>query len=430
MNKFLKILAALAGIILPLNASAQLTLEECQQLARDNYPLIKQYGLIEQTTNFSISNIKKGYLPQITFTGQASYQSDVTTLPEPLVNVMQSNGLNYLGLEKDQYRFALDINQIIWDGGNLSAQQGLATIESQVQTAQLDVALYAIRKKVNDLYFGILLIEDKIKLCNDLMSLLSANCQKIENLLNCGAATQTDLNILKAEYLNVRQDYEQLISTQRSFKQMLAIFIGKNYDEIVDLERPTATMPQTFMNQRPELNLYSSQLQQIDAHEKLLNSGIKPSLSLFAQGWYGYTGYNMFNDMFSHDFTLNGIIGVKLSWNISNLYSYKNNKEKLTISRHSIETAKDTFLFNVNLQSSQEVEAIKQYHTMMLNDEEIISLRSSVRQSAESKFEQGIIDVNDLLQEIIRENQARIAHSIHEIEMLRNIYELRNTINQ
>ncbi|MBO5225374.1 MAG: TolC family protein [Parabacteroides sp.] len=411
-------------------AGDQLTLEECQQLAQENYPLLKRYNLIQQTTEYSLQNINRGYLPQLVFSGQATYQSDVATLPELLTNLLAQNGYAVKGLDKDQYRIALDLNQIIWDGGNLKAQKENVTAQGEIQTKQTDVDMYNIRERINNLYFGILLIEDKIRLSQDLQTLLQSNYDKLESMRQNGTAMQADVNAIRAEYLKTNQQLTELTSMRQSFQQMLTLFIGKQVTANTTLLKPNATLPISLENLRPELQMFDAQLQQTEAQRRLLNSEVRPRLSLFAQGFYGYPGYNMFEDMFNHDFSLNGLVGVRLSWNISKLYTHKNDKRKLVLAQNQIENAREVFLFNNQLQSTQEQEAIERYRKMMSEDDEIIRLRTSVRQVAEAKLKHGVIDVNNLLQEITRENQARTNQSSHEIEMLKHIYELRHTVNQ
>lgn len=411
-------------------AGDQLTLEECQQLAQENYPLLKRYNLIQQTTEYSLQNINRGYLPQLVFSGQATYQSDVATLPELLTNLLVQNGYAVKGLDKDQYRIALDLNQIIWDGGNLKAQKENVTAQGEIQTKQTDVDMYNIRERINNLYFGILLIEDKIRLNQDLQTLLQSNCDKLESMLQNGTAMQADVNAIRAEYLKTNQQLTELTSMRQSFQQILTLFIGKQVTANTTLLKPNATLPISLENLRPELQMFDAQLQQTEAQRRLLNNEVRPRLSLFAQGFYGYPGYNMFEDMFNHDFSLNGLVGVRLSWNISKLYTHKNDKRKLVLAQNQIENAREVFLFNNQLQSTQEQEAIERYRKMMSEDDEIIRLRTSVRQAAEAKLKHGVIDVNNLLQEITRENQARTNQSSHEIEMLKHFYELRHTVNQ
>lgn len=419
-----------AVMLLSVSADAQLTLDECQQMASDNYPLLQKYDLVRQATEYTIKNIQRGYWPQLSLGGQVSYQSEVTDLPDVLSHLLSESSPNYKGMAKDQYQIALDLNQVIWDGGHIKARRDLAASDAEVQVAQADVEMYAIRSRVNELFFGILLLDEKIRLNETLQTLLLDNCRMLETRKMHGTAMESDVDVMRAEYLEARQDLTALRSMRKSYRQMLAIFIGKDTASVINLQKPAASLPQTFDNRRPELNLYAMQMQQTEAQSRLLNVGLRPKLSLFAQGVYGYPGYDMFDSMFDHDLKLNGIVGIRFSWNIGRLYTFKTDKHKLELTRKQIETAREIFLFNNNLQSVREREAVNQYHQMMEEDSDIIRLRTSVRQAAEAKLQHGVIGVNDLLQEITKENRARIDHSLHEMEMLKNIYELKHTINQ
>lgn len=429
MRNFRAILGV-AVMLLSVLADAQLTLDECQQMASDNYPLLQKYDLVRQTTEYTIKNIQRGYWPQLSLGGQVSYQSEVTDLPDVLSHLLSESSPNYKGMAKDQYQIALDLNQVIWDGGHIKARRDLAASDAEVQVAQADVEMYAIRSRVNELFFGILLLDEKIRLNETLQTLLLDNCRMLETRKMHGTAMESDVDVMRAEYLEARQDLTALRSMRKSYRQMLAIFIGKDTASVINLQKPAASLPQTFDNRRPELNLYAMQMQQTEAQSHLLNVGLRPKLSLFAQGVYGYPGYDMFDSMFDHDLKLNGIVGIRFSWNIGRLYTFKTDKHKLELTRKQIETAREIFLFNNNLQSVRERETVNQYHQMMEEDSDIIRLRTSVRQAAEAKLQHGVIGVNDLLQEITKENRARIDHSLHEMEMLKNIYELKHTINQ
>ena len=429
MRNFRAILGV-AVMLLSVSADAQLTLDKCQQMASDNYPLLQKYDLVRQTTEYTIKNIQRGYWPQLSLGGQVSYQSEVTDLPDVLSHLLSESSPNYKGMAKDQYQIALDLNQVIWDGGHIKARRDLAASDAEVQVAQADVEMYAIRSRVNELFFGILLLDEKIRLNETLQTLLLDNCRMLETRKMHGTAMESDVDVMRAEYLEARQDLTALRSMRKSYRQMLAIFIGKDTASVINLQKPAASLPQTFDNRRPELNLYAMQMQQTEAQSRVLNVGLRPKQSLFAQGVYGYPGDGIFDSMFDHHLNLNGIVGIRFSWNIGRLYTFKTDKHKLELTRKQIETAREIFLFNNNLQSVRERETVNQYHQMMEEDSDIIRLRTSVRQAAEAKLQHGVIGVNDLLQEITKENRARIDHSLHEMEMLKNIYELKHTINQ
>lgn len=424
--KHSRLISTAIGLAMAMIATAQTTLNDCQKWAAENYPLLKRYELLQATTDYTVANINKGWLPQLSAGAQATLQSDVMSLPDGLKSIMSQAGYNVKGLKKDQYKVAIDVSQTIYDGGSIKAAKQAARAEGEAKARQNDVDMFAIRDRVNNLFFGILLVEDKLRLNSDLQQLLLDNCRKLKAMVKGGTATNADLDAVKAEYLNARQQQVELSSAKNSYVRMLEIFTGRQIEQ--PLKRPEAAMPEDIGTQRPELSLFNAQARQLNARSAQLDAAIRPRLSLFAQGYYGYPGYNMFEDMFSHDWSLNGMIGMRLSWNISSLYTHKNEKRKLATAANEIENARDVFLFNNRLQTTQERMAVERYRRIMADDDEIIQLRTSVRQAAEAKLSHGIIDVNGLLQEITRENTARTQQSVHEIEMLKAIYELKDKL--
>ena len=420
----------LSLMILPMMVTAQ-TLEECQQAAERNYPLIRQYGLIEKTTELTVANIRKGWLPQVSASAQATYQSDVVAFPEQMQAIYQQLGLNMKGLTKDQYRLGIDVSQTIYDGGAISSQKAVAREQGKVQAAQNEVNIYNVRKRVNEMYFSLLMLDEQILLNHDLQELFNGNEQKLASMVRRGTAAESDLQNVKAERLNVVQQATSLESQKRMLQRMLSTFCGIEVKEVAKpaLQASTLTSPQREAVARPEMRLFDAQLNLADAQEKALNSAMMPKLGLFAQGFYGYPGLNMFEDMMRRDWSLNGIIGARLTWNIGALYTRKNDKAKLQLQRDMTESNREVFLFNNNLEQIQQNEDIARFQKLMADDEEIITLRSAVRKAAESKLSHGIIDVNDLVREINAENAARVQQSIHEIEMLKQIYDNKFTTN-
>ena len=413
--------------MLPAMAQGQ-TLEECQRAAEQNYPLIRQYGLIEKTTELTVANIGKGWLPQVSASAQATYQSDVVAFPDQFKQLYQQMGLDMKGLKKDQYRVGIDVSQTIYDGGAISSQKSIAREQGKVQTAQTEVNLYNVRKRVNEMYFALLLLDDQIKLNSDLQELLLGNEKKLASMVKNGTAAESDLQSVKAERLNVIQQKTNLESQKRMLQTMLSTFCGI---EVTAVEKPivNVAVAQQQTGQRPELKALDAQIGLLNAQEKALNSALMPKLGVFAQGYYGYPGLNMFEDMMSRDWSLNGIIGARLTWNIGALYTRKNDKAKLQLQRDLTESNREVFLFNNRLEQIQQNEEITRYKKLMADDDEIISLRSAVRKAAESKLSHGIIDVNDLVREINAENAARVSQSMHEIEMLKEIYDNKFTTN-
>lgn len=413
-------------LILPMMVQAQ-TLEECQQAAERNYPLIRQYGLIEKTTELTVSNIQKGWLPQVSASAQATYQSDVISWPDEMKGMLGQMGVDFEGLKKDQYRVGLDVQQTVFDGGFIRNQKEIARHQGEVQSAQNEVNLYRVRKRVNEMFFGLLLIDEQIKLNQDLQELLASNEKKLASMYKSGTAAESDYLNVKAERLNVMQQGTSMQSQRQTLVRMLSTFCGIEVKEAVK-PIPSVDVAQQ-VGHRPELKAIEAQLRLADAQEKALNAALMPKLGVFAQGYYGYPGYNMFEDMMRHQWSWNGMIGARLSWNIGALYTRKNDKTKIQLQRETAETNREVFLFNNNLDQIQQNENINRYRKLMADDDDIITLRSSIRKAAESKLSHGIIDVNDLVKEINNENAACVQQSMHEIQMLKEIYDLRYTLN-
>ena len=414
--------------MLPMLAQGQ-TLDDCQQAAEKNYPLIQQYGLIEKTTQLTVANIQKGWLPQVSAQAQATYQSDVTAWPSEMKAMMSGMGIDMRGLTKDQYRVGIDVQQTIYDGGVIGSQKRIAREQGKLQAAQNEVNIYNVRKRVNEMYFGLLLIDEQIKLNTDLQTLLAGNERKLESMTKRGTAAESDLQSVKAERLNAVQKGTELVSQKQMLQRMLSTFCGI---EINNIQKPQVKSDGRNLatgNQRPELKVLDAQISVLNAQEKALNAALMPKVGVFAQGFYGYPGLNMFEDMMRHKWSLNGLVGARVTWTIGALYTRKNDKAKLQLQRDMTENSREVFLFNNNLEQIQQNENIERYQKLMAHDGEIISLRQAVRKAAESKLAHGIIDVNDLVREINQENAACVQQSVHEIEMLKEIYDNKYTTN-
>ena len=413
-------------LILASTTTAQ-TLEECQKAAEKNYPLIKQYGLIAQTTDLTVSNIQKEWLPKIAVSAQATYQSNVVAWPERIQSIYQQMGLTMKGLKKDQYKMAIDLQQTLYDGGTIASKQAIARQEAKVQEAENQTKLYEVHHRVNEMYFALLLLNEQIKLNNNVKSLLLASENKLAAMVKSGTAATSDLDNIKAERLSAEQQYTSLKAEQQMLQHILTTFCGIKVENV---QKPTPVSTDILTNNSPELQLFNSKLKLSEAQEKALNTRLHPTLALFAQGYYGYPGMNMFNDMIEHKWRLNGIVGVKLSWNVGALYTRKNDKARLRLQRELIENERKVFLFNNSMEQIRQNSNINRFKTMMQTDKEIIALRTNVRKAAESKLLHGIIDVNSLLREINNENAAKVQWAIHEIDMLKEMYNLKYTNNQ
>lgn len=409
--------------------SAQVTLEECIALAEENYPIISKYDLLEQTKEVNLSNINKGWLPQINVYGQGTVQNDTPSLPESLTNIINQTGTNIAGLNEWQYRIGADISQNIWDGGTSKVHRKIERAEDAERQAAIDVQLYAVRERVEDLYFGILLMDAQIEQVKNMQLLLQSNLDKLRIMQSNGTAMQSDVDMVEAEYLGTVQQLTQAESASQSYRNVLGLFMGKS---IVGqkLVKPEAFIPQDLMPSRPELKYFEKQLQTNEARNASITANMMPKIGLFAQLYYGYTGFDYFENMINRNPSFNILAGVKLSWNIGALYNKKNDRMKLKLSSDNINVERDIFLFNINLQSRSQLDHIDELKAVIKNNDRIVELRTNVRKAAESQLDNGVIDATALLTKLTDEKQARLTAAYHEIQLLQSIYELKYTLNK
>lgn len=398
-------------------------------MAREHYPEIRQYDLIRQTKEYTLSNANKSWIPQVAFAAQATWQTAVPTLPDALTGMLSQQGVAIPGIDKDQYKIALELNQTIWDGGKTKADKRIAEAEAEEQNRATDVDFHTLEGRVDNLYFGILLLDERVRQTRLTIELLRSNLEKVRSLQRNGVAMQTDADAVEAELLTVGQQLTQIEASRASYRQMLEIFIGKELGG-QQLILPDTEQPVSYDNARPELALFDAKTEKLTAQEKLVKASTRPRFGLFAQGYYGYPGMDFFESMMSSDWSWNAMIGVKMSWNFGAYYTKKNSLNKLRTAKRQVDVQREVFLFNTQLQTTAENGDIARLRKALADDDRIVALRRSVREAAESKLRNGVIDTNDLLRKITEEATAATARSAREIELVKTIYELKHTINQ
>ena len=404
-----------ADFILP---QQTLTLDECFDKARNNYPLTKQKDLIEQTKNLTVSNVWHGYLPQINISAQASYQSDVTSLPITLP------GLKIDKLSQDQYKVIADVTQTIYDGGLMSSQSGLQESLSKIDEHKLEVELIKLKERVNNIFFSILLVDEQLIQTDLMLSDLNSSIKKLEAAYKNGIISKSELDVIKAEYLKVKQKVFELSSTRSFLLNNLGLLINEKLDETIKLLIPAELTFQSQTEiQRPELNLLSAQKTLIDNQSGLSNSKIIPKASLFFQGGYGKPTLNMLKNNFDWFY----IAGIRLSWSFSNLYSYSNENEISDLNKLSIETQEEAFKLNTNINLNQQRTDLIKLEEMIKVDKEIIELRKSVLNAAKAKLDNGTITSNDYLRELNAKDLAEQNEILHKIQLLQTQYNYKIT---
>lgn len=411
---------SLSFIFTAMMMHAQLTLDDCQRRAQANYPLVRQYGLIEKAREYNLENAGKGYFPQFSISGKATYQSAVTELP------IKIPGVDIKGMPKDQYQVMLEVSQNLWDGGDIHSRKQLTRAASMADREKQEVDMYALNDRVNQVYFGILLLDEQLKQNLLLQEDMERTYKQIADYMANGVANQSDLDAVSVELLNTKQKRIELESSRQAYLSMLSLFTGEEIGTETILQKPRDT-PNTvsLLNNRPELRWIDAQNSQLNVQESALKTRFRPRFGLFVQGAYGNPGLNMLKD----EFTGYYVAGVRMSWNFGSLYTLRNDRRLIDNSRKLLETSRDMFLFNTRLQSTQQNAVILSMRRQMADDDEIIRLRINIRKAAEAKVANGTLTVTDMLREITAENLARQTKALHEVQLLMNVWNLKYTLN-
>lgn len=415
MEKIKYIFLFFIGLI---NAQETITLEQCYQWSRENYPLIKKQELIKKAEQYTTENALKGWLPQVNITAQATYQNDVTQFPVKLPNV------NVEPLSKDQYKVFADVSQTIYDGGNIRNQKNLAKIQSEVQTIQTEVELDKLKERINQLYFGILQTNKQWTQLQFTKLDIKEGIKKAEAQLKNGVIFRSNLDVLKAELVKIEQKEIELQAIKQNFVQMLSYFIKKNIDENTQLETPEKILL-TKNNNRSELKLFDAQKQLLETQRKIINTKNTPKLGAFFQGGYGKPGFNMLKN----EFDLFYIGGIRLNIPISGFYTQKNDLALLENQSQEIEIQRENFLFNQNFIEIQQRNDLEKIQNLIDKDNELIELRKNIKTASLAQLENGVINTNDYLREVTAEEQAILTKITHEIQYLLTQYNLKAQLN-
>lgn len=391
-----------------------ISIEQCMELARGNYPQIRQLDLIDEAAGYDISTVMKTWLPHLNISGKATYQSDVVEMPFDIP------GFTF-NLPHDQYSLVGEISQTIWDGGTTRSQKEVYSTTAEVQKKQVEVSVYSINDRVAKIYLGILLIDSQIRQNDILEESLERNAGQVQARIDNGTAYRTDLDMIRVKMLDCGQQKDGLLSDREAYVKMLEKLTG------ISIEGRELTIPDDGYTaggpvSRPELLLYNARLRQNEAQLRQLDSKISPRFSLSIQGGIGRPGLNILKNSFQPYYTA----GVKMSWDIGALYTRKSEKRKLDTQMRTIESDRETFIFNTDLNATQMQSAIDKARRQLDRDKEIISLYESIRETGEEQYRNGIISMSDLMDRISDEYNARAAQSVHEIQLLMAVYDLKN----
>lgn len=397
--------------------ATRLTIWEAYRLAREHYPSSRRRDLIALTRQYTVENAARGYLPQLSFSGQATEQSAVTNIP------IKVPGFSLPTYSKDQYKVFGEIDQVIYDGGLIRNQQDAARVEALIDDKSLDVELHAVFDRINQLYFGALLLDEELEQNRLLQQDIQNGIDKTKALVDNGTAYRASLDEPQAQLLQAGQSRTELELTRKAYLDMLSLLTGVTLDPRVPLAAPPDLILQETIS-RPELLLFEYQKRSYDLQEQIAASQLRPRFGLFLQGGYARPGL----DMLSNDFSWYYIGGVRLTWNLGSLYTLKRTRLLAETGRRSLDIQKETFILNTQLQQQQARAAVVEYATLMRDDDKIIRLRTAVKDAAFAQLSNGVLSTHDYLTQVIAEDQARQGLILHRVQWLQSEYDYQTIV--
>lgn len=429
MRRLLLILTALS---LSAGAMAQtITLEECLEHTRANFPLLDQ-KVVQQEIGESLSKaLWYAYIPQLSLEGRATYQSHVTELDIELPKTpgMPPMELDLPEIPKLQYQAYIQATQLIWDGGRVKAGAQIVKAETQVQQAEVDVQFRKIEEGVTELYFSLLMLERQQELQQILIGELARQEGRISSALSNGVAMENDLDLVRVEQLKAEQASEQLRLSHQAVLDALAVYTGMQLSP-----EHKATIPATpvlttakgdrFAAQRPEHTLLDAKLRSADASWQSYRAGGMPTIALFARGGYGRPGLNMLNP----DPMPFAIGGVTLSWNFGKLYDYSAQQKKLEGTSRLIELQREALEREIASKEAQYSAEAKQYQALVDKDREIVALHKRIAERGKLQEHEGTLSTTDYLQQISNYHAAEQTAEVHQLQYLRSLYRLKNNL--
>jgi outer membrane protein TolC len=414
-------------LLMALAAGAQngrvISIDSCYAWARQNYPLLSQYNVIEQTKKFTLENAWRGYIPQINASGQATYQSETTNFADVFGSLPPQFAavIKFPNYSKDQYRLTGEVYQTIFDGLQSKFKKENATVQANIQEQNLEVNMYALRDRVNQVYFGVLLIDEQLKQNALQQQDVQNGIDKTQALVDNGTAYRSSVDELKAQLMQVQQTRVEMNSSRSSYLMVLALLTGQNLDDSTQLITPQAPSLSADIK-RPELTLYDLQKKTYDVQSRQLETGLMPQINAYFDGSYGRPTLNTV----SNDFGAFWITGIRFNWSISALYTWKNNKKIFGLNQNDLDIQKETFLFNTRINLSQQDKEIKKYADLMEQDKQIVDLRTSVKNASQAQLQNGVLTSHDYLTEVDAEALARQNMILHQVQLLQAEYNHQN----
>lgn len=381
-------------------------LDSCYHWAEINYPKYKNLHWLQQQTQLDLKNLGNRVLPQISISGQATYQSEVTEIPISLPN------LTIDPLSKDQYRIATEISQPITDIFLQSNRRKTTQIIGNIEAEKIQTELYRLKERITQIYFNIILLKAQLKNIGVSRNLLENRITLFNSQLKQGAA-QTNQNdelqiaIVQFDKKEI-ETLNQLSVLIKLMHQMTQKPIDENTIFVID------SIDTSHSNKRlPELRLLDHQNELLQAQKATLKASLLPNISAFLQVGYGRPTLNMLSNEFGDYY----IGGLRINWNIQPWYNYKNDNKKNQTQLNILNNQIKQFEYQNSLTNTETKANIQKTKNLIIKDDQIIKTREKLLKNADTNLKNGTINNFQYLEAFNALEEAKNIKTINEIQL-------------
>lgn len=364
----------------------------------------KQISEIEKNELFS------NYYPQFTIDGQATYQSDVFDLP------IKIPGMSLPTLRKDQYNINLNVQQLIWDGGAISANEKMSMLSAEANIENSKVKVRNIIEQVGTLYYSALKIKSSIESIKSVVSTLESNKKQIHSLVENGVLVRSNLDAIDIQINSKNQTLKSLNDDFQSLLKSIRLLTGFDDLSDVSLSEIELNSVENLEINRSEINALDKYLQLNLEKVSLYKTSLMPKLSLFAR--LGYGNPNQFN-MFEQEWSDYYLAGIKMTWKPFAWSSEQRNSEIALLQNQNLEIEKKEFIRQLNLQIDREDADLQKVESLLAQDKIILDLQRRIINDKYTQVLNGTATVSEYIIEINSLQQYEINMALHKI-MLEN----------
>jgi len=409
------ILILVSSSLSVIRAQKILTLKECYDRALATNALAGEKKGYSDISKLKDENLAKSWLPTLDANGSFVYNSSVIDMGGVLGSLPLPGIAGAIKpLPHEQYKITLDINQVIYDGGAISAARELEKSDLKINEKQTETDLYKLKAQINGYYFNLLLLDRQKELLNSYLEIIKKRISSLQSGIDNGVILKTDADVMTSEKIRIGQQLAENEIRKSAFLKILSSLTGDQIETSAEFVQPQIPGDLSGELNRPELQLFDLRKEQLTSGLKVIESKRLPKAYGFATFGYGNPpGSNFFKNEFAPYY----IVGASLKWNIFDWNKARNEKQIITYQQSIIDNRKNDLTDNLKRLLESKNSEIQSLKALLITDSELISLRKRITGTAESQYQNGTITATEYMNELNSEKQAVINYEIHKINL-------------